>query len=132
MSYKLFLDDMRQPEECAAYMYRRIGKENPVYLDKDWVVVKDYPSFENYILEHGCPTLVSFDHDLADDHYGFERASEEDWKEYYKDPEREKTGYDCALFLQSYCDILKIDIPRYYIHSMNPVGTANIQALLRS
>lgn len=42
---KIFLDDVRIPEDCAKYMYTRIGPENIRYLDKDWVICKNYDEF---------------------------------------------------------------------------------------
>lgn len=133
MSYKLFLDDYRQPEECALYMYRRIGKENPIYLDKDWVVVKNYPDFISCIMDKGVPSLISFDHDLADGHYhknmqeGILNYDSED----FEDDDYNKTGYHCAKWLRDFCYVNGVDFPRWFVHSMNPVGTENIVALLK-
>lgn len=81
MSYKLFLDDIRNPTECSLYMYKRIGKENLSYLDEDWVVVRNYSEFIGAIFDRGLPNLVSFDHDLAHEHY----APPIYWNEKYND-----------------------------------------------
>jgi len=76
----LFLDDIRYPVEVYRYT------KQDVFLRKDWHIVRNYEQFINRILEKGLPEMISFDHDLADEHY---------W-----DPNSrqrvEKTGYDCA------------------------------------
>lgn len=40
---RLFLDDVRQPVDCAQYMYIRIG--NVTMYHEDWVIVKSYNEF---------------------------------------------------------------------------------------
>jgi hypothetical protein len=42
----------------------------------------------------------------------------------------EKTGYDCAKWLVEYCIEKDLDLPTYYIHSMNPAGGNNIKKFL--
>lgn len=133
-TYKLFLDDYRVPLDCVGYMHSRIGARNPVYLEKDWVVVKHYFEFCEYIKNHGLPYLVSFDHDLADAHYNdkyqdgvIDYASEDFNKNYFK------TGYHCAEWLIEYCMENQLDFPpEYFVHSMNPAGTENIHSLIKS
>lgn len=129
MSYKLFLDDFRKPIQCVNYMYRRIGNKNPVYL-QEWVVVKNYDEFVDYITIHGMPELISFDHDLSDAHYSGEISNATDWEDYYLLSDREMTGYDCAKWLVDYCETNNKPLPEFYVHSMNSVGTQNIQRYL--
>lgn len=129
--YKLFLDDFRDPQVCLNYMYRRIGFNNVIYQDKDWVVVKDYYEFVDYIKTHGMPIFVSFDHDLSDEHYSGE-LGHEDWEEYYRMEGREMTGYDCAKWLVDYCITTEKELPPYAVHSMNMVGTKNIISYLEN
>jgi len=130
---KLFLDDYRSPKDCVGYMQHRIGKDNPIYLEKDWIIVKSYNEFVEYITNNGIPSLVSFDHDLAHTHYGVELTSTEEWKEYYNENNNfaEKTGYDCAKWLKEYCLEKEIDFPKYFLHTMNPAGLQNIKELLQ-
>lgn len=80
--------------------------------------------------------MVSFDHDLADEHY----------KEYYVahdakiigekriryDIFSEKTGRDCALWLANYCLDKGVPIPLYYMHSLNGIGCANIFTIMEN
>jgi len=92
--------------------------------------VRTYDNFKSYILKNGIPDIISFDHDLADEHYN----------SYFKDNDninyekfKEKTGYECAKWLIDYMLNEKIiNIPKYYIHSLNPIGGNNINGLLKS
>lgn len=124
MIYKLFLDDIRNPVHCVTYMHSRIGRKNPIYLEKDWVICRNFECFKNTVNEYGLPEFISFDHDLADEHYydainGFPR-----------DLSNEETGYDCAKWLVDYCIDHNLKIPEFAVHSMNPVGAERIFSLL--
>ncbi len=135
---KIFLDDVREPEECSKYMHYRIGSLNPIYLE-DWVVVKNFEEFKAVIIaNHGSVTHVSFDHDLADDHYEETEVLKMNKtfgniEEYHKviDSFKEKTGYHCARWMKGYYQEKGIDLPMVFVHSMNPVGTKNIKDLFR-
>jgi hypothetical protein len=132
MSYKLFLDDYRQPLDCFGYMHARIGNEVPIYLDKDWVIVRNFNEFVACITKRGIPNLISFDHDLANEHY----APQDRWEDYNQwESEQqfsEKTGKDCAKWLCDYCWVHDVKVPKYYIHSMNPIGCENIKSILEN
>jgi hypothetical protein len=123
MVYKLFLDDVRNPVHCVTYMQSRIGWKNPIYLQNDWMICRNYESFKNTLEAEGLPEFVSFDHDLADEHY----APETDDYQYI-----EKTGLDCAKYLVDYCIKNKLKLPQYACHSMNPAGTKNIMEYLET
>lgn len=101
---KLYLDDLRQPSDSSLYM----GYEE--MYNGEWDVVRNYKEFVNYIENKGVPDIVSFDHDLAE----------------------EKTGADCARWLGEYLIENGIPLPKYYIHSMNPVGAVNINSILKT
>jgi hypothetical protein len=123
MSYNLFLDDYRQPIDCLEYMHPRMGNDVSIYETKEWTVCPDYNSFTETIINKGLPDLISFDHDLAPEHYtAF--IKEENY--------REKTGMDCAKWLSEYCINNALPLPNYYVHSMNPVGTKNIDNFLKN
>lgn len=132
---RLFLDDYRIPMDCAKYMYTRLGHDNYGHKNfeylKDWVIVRNYPEFVAWITKNGLPDLISFDHDLADGHYhknmqeGILNYNTEDFNDDYN-----KTGFHCAKWLVDYCCDHRIPSPRFFVHSMNPVGTENIQSLL--
>lgn len=123
----LFLDDIRNPQD--AYLYTKI----PQYLAFEWHVARNYDEFVKFVEAKGPPDLVSFDHDLAAEHYvpdylwGDYDAS----KAYQESREyKEKTGYDCAKFLCDYCVKHDLKIPKYRVHSLNPVGAANIRGIM--
>ena len=118
--YNLFLDDMRNPRDCFSYIKR------PVYLMDDWVVVRNYEEFVKKVTDDGMPVVVSFDHDLADFHYGVQDHIDQD----YYDLCEERTGYHCAQWLINYCMDNNEELPLVIlIHSMNGVGARNIQSL---
>ncbi|HEX5185705.1 MAG TPA: cyclic-phosphate processing receiver domain-containing protein [Nitrososphaeraceae archaeon] len=125
MSYNLFLDDIRCPEECVHYMHRRIGPKNPLYIEEDWKIARNFDEFIYHIQVYGLPKLISFDHDLADIHYN-PKTQQESFAY------NEKTGYDCAKWLINYCIDNKEKLPEYFVHSMNLVGTENILNLFKS
>lgn len=120
MSYNLFLDDFRIPKDCYNYTKQQI------FLNWSWVVVRNYSEFVKQIKKEGLPKFISFDHDLADSHYGTPNNPDIPYDEY-----KEKTGYDCAKWLLDYCKTNNKIIPKYFIHSMNPVGSKNIRNLLK-
>ncbi len=110
---KIYLDDVRTP------------------IDKDWIVVRNYDEFVESITFHGLGSIdcISLDHDLGDSAMN----------EYYTnvspnfslnyDNISEKTGYDCAKWLVNHFYNGKHDIndfPLVYVHSANPIGSANI------
>ena len=124
---KLYLDDFRYPKLSFDYT------NNIIYNDKDWDIVTNYDEFVNYILKNGLPNLISFDHDLADEHYtpaiywnDYEKSKEYQEKQQYK----EKTGLECAKWLIDYCIDNNQELPNYLCHSQNPVGKDNILGLL--
>lgn len=112
MSYRLFLDDVRNPEEVK---WVRLPSG-------PWTVIRNYEDFVRVVQNRGMPEYISFDHDLADVHY--------------QNPEREnfveKTGLDCAKWLVEHCSTFGYGLPEYSVHSMNPVGAERIRLLLQS
>jgi len=125
-AYNLFLDDIRTPE--AAFEYTL----NPLYNSENWEIVRSYDQFVKFVTENGLPSMVSFDHDLADAHY--HESMYQDGKVYmkYLETTSEKTGHDCVKWLVEYCMDKKAEFPMWYIHSMNPVGTANMKGYILS
>jgi hypothetical protein len=124
---KLFLDDVRNPGDCVSYM-----RPNEQYYALDWDIVRNYNHFVNYITENGVPDEISFDHDLADEHY--DPSMYESVESYGKryGSFKEKTGYDCVKWLADYCVENIIPMPKCYVHSMNPVGRDNIWSVINS
>lgn len=123
---KIFLDDERMPIDCAKYMYTRIGNLNPIYLS-EWLIVRNYDEFCKAVdknLEN--ISHVSFDHDLADEHYS--PVLEENFTEVEF---KEKTGLDCAKYLKNIFEQSNLKLPILFVHSMNPVGMRNIINLFK-
>jgi hypothetical protein len=104
--YTLFLDDVRFPEQVrynyGPYKCIRIARS---YDDAVWMV-----------RQYGLPTFISFDHDLADEHYSSDNC--------------ERTGYSFARWFCEHVMDNSLSLPvgfSYYVHSMNPVGAENIR-----
>ena len=74
------------------------------------------------------PELISFDHDLADEHYGTHDQLDEIEYLLYE----EKTGYHCAKWLIDYCIDNNVEPPHYLVHSMNTAGATNIKYLIEN
>jgi hypothetical protein len=136
--YNLFLDDVRSPENCTGYVFS-LGIRPDIYINREWVIVRNYTEFTKYIEENGLPELFSTDHDLSDEHYApielydeeneFNQGRIKEWesKQVYK----EKTVYECAMWLIEYCMANNKKLPEFVVHSMNPVGRERIKNLLK-
>jgi hypothetical protein len=122
--YKLFLDDERDP-------FKVTWVEMPL---GPWEIVRSYAEFVKTITEKGLPIFVAFDHDLADEHYRRSMYNpDRHYSNYYTDGTfKEKTGYECAVWLVNYCIDNNTDFPQYVVHSMNPIGKENIISYIES
>lgn len=127
MSYSIYLDDIRQPFS-SYYMTGDVR-----YNLLQWVIVRSYDEFVNYITKNGLPELISFDHDLSDVHYDLLGQTDFiSWDEYYFTNDREMTGYDCAKWLCDYCFDNQKKIPDFLVHSANTVGARNIRGYINN
>lgn len=117
MSYKLFLDDIRNPP------------------DGSWVVARSMAAAVTYIQAYGFPRFISFDHDLG---LKLKAPEQVDYSGHHyiliadlEDTEA-PSGFDFAKWLVN--EDLEIQwMSRgfdYQVHSANPVGAANIRGLL--
>jgi hypothetical protein len=118
MSYKIFLDDERLPKQIQ-WIDMPLGP---------WMIVRNYDTFVRHVKDHGLPSFVSFDHDLADEHHVINKNDPNIFYDRYT----EKTGYDCAKWLCSYCQDNNLLFPEYQIHSMNSIGRENIRSYIES
>lgn len=113
---KIYLDDVRTP------------------VDGDWVVVRDYDAFVSNILYYGLENvdLISLDHDLGDtamiEYYNNVKHN---YKLEYQNI-TEKTGYDCCKFLVDHSMDNNIPLPLVYVHSANPIGSANMMGYINN
>ena len=121
---RLFLDDERDP-------YKVTWVEMPL---GPWEIVRSYREFTDWVTKNGVPAFVSFDHDLADEHYRKSMYNpDRHYSNYYTDGTfKEKTGRCCAQWLVELCLDSKIPIPPYQVHSMNPIGQENIRSVMES
>ena len=127
---KLFLDDIRVPKDAIGLVPSNM---NQFYWENNWVVVRNYDEFRNYIEKNGLPDFISFDHDLADFHYDlkpedYDSMSEDDMVR--KFGSMEKTGFDCAKWLVDWCLENSLKLPDFVVHSANPIGKQKIQSYL--
>jgi hypothetical protein len=113
-------------------MSARIGGYSIIYGDPEWIVVKNYDQFVQAVEYAGNNLeIVSFDHDLADEHYDPNMHGSETYNQLY-DTFEHKTGYDCAKWIIEYYQNKGWGLPQILIHSMNPAGTANIKSLFKN
>lgn len=126
----LFLDDVREPRDAFEYT------QQDMFKTETWDVVRNYQEFVGKIEKYGLPDIISFDHDLADEHhvpseYWNSWEASENYQKQRENDYKEKTGYDCAKWLVEYCLDNECQLPATYCHSMNPIGKAKIESLLR-
>jgi len=124
--YNLFLDDFRNPEQAFAYT------RNTVYLLEEWQTMRSYNDFVDIITNNGLPEIVSFDHDLADEHYNDEMYNGTESYDKLYATFKEKTGMDCVKWLVDYCIDNKKPFPKWFIHSMNPAGKINMESYIEN
>lgn len=115
----LYLDDVRTPKET-------LPNAQP------WMVVRSYDEFVDHIVHNGIPDVISFDHDLAQEHMEdyFTQFAEQGYQNPSYHEYKEKTGLDCAKFLCEYSERMSQPIKQCVVHSHNPVGSSNIMSLI--
>ena len=86
-------------------------------------------SLKKCLLLGEWPAKISFDHDLADEHYHPTMTDPAKYEEIAADF-KEKTGMDCAKWLIDFCMDNGLKLPEYVVHSMNPSGARNIHSIL--
>ena len=101
---KLFLDDIRTPD----MVYDKT-------VATDFVVVRNYAEFVNYIKQNGIPEFISFDNDLGLD----------------KNGEVAPDGYAAVKWLV-YESGLDLRYLEFKVHSANPVAAEQIRGLLNN
>lgn len=119
--YNLFLDDLRNPDWVIQY------KTDLDYTTLEWVIVRSHDDFVRYILKNGIPNLISFDHDLADEHYSYKDLDD---YELLRMDDVEKNGYEslkwiCDYVLEIY-EEKNIVLPKMKFHTGNIVGMKNM------
>lgn len=105
MTYKLFIDDERWPP----------GPPDPQSHAENWQIARSSIAAMDMIEMMGIPAFISFDHDLGGD----------------------DTSMKFLWWFIEYCMDLQergepFTLPDFDVHSQNPVGAANIRALMNS
>lgn len=125
----LWLDDVRNPLEETWENY--IYQHTPIgYMPLDIVWVKSYNEFIEWISNHSLPAIISFDHDLGKDIETEARNNGMSKRKARSLKKGLKTGMDCAKWLIEYCLDNNKQLPKWHVHSYNPVGKENIQSIL--
>lgn len=107
MSYTLFLDDVRFPDDVR----QDLG------LYKDLIICRSYHDAKWCVMHKGIPSHIAFDHDLGEI------------------PGSNHHGYGFAKWLCDYIMVNNIDLPddfSYSVHSANPVGAENIRCYMNN
>lgn len=126
MSYILFLDDQRMPEDVT--WVKNINSGFSYNNNGQWTIVRNFKEFCETIKRKGLPVFISFDHDLADEHYPWNNQLGIPRYGKYK----ELTGYEAAQWLVGYCMKHKLPLPQWAVHSMNVIGRENIECYLEN
>ena len=89
-------------------------ERDPPRDSRDWVVARSFTDAVAEVINRGFPSYISFDHDLGPD----SKDGYEFLKVLIEKDERGHSGYQFD------------DMFEFYVHSQNPVGKKNIEALL--
>lgn len=114
---RLYLDDVRTP------------------TSEDWLVVRSYDEFVAKLRLTGFENyeVISLDHDLGkeamDEYYNNVHPN---YILNYDNIVNEKTGLDCAKWLVAESMTRNIPLPQIYVHSANPIGSANIMGYINN
>jgi hypothetical protein len=113
---RVYLDDVRIP------------------TDEDWVLATNYQEFVDKVNEIGLENIetISLDHDLGEgamiEYYNNVRKN----YELNYDNIEEKTGFDACKFLVNESLDKGIPLPTVYVHSANPIGSANMMGYINN
>jgi hypothetical protein len=127
-TYNLFLDDERMPIDCIEYCREQR------YQILDWQVVRSHSAFISIIEEKWLlgdfPKLISFDHDLDEEHYEYSMCSTVEAYEKLYSGVVIPTGLHSAIYLTSFCTINRLLLPECLIHTKNRIGGERIIEVL--
>ncbi len=123
---RLYLDDVRIPKDPNNEWVSGIPQ---------WEVVRNYDEFVAHIKLNGLENyeVISLDHDLGreamDEYYNNVHPN---YSLNYDNIVNEKTGYDAAKWLVAESMRTGIPLPAIYVHSANPIGSANIMGYINN
>lgn len=116
MKIKIYLDDVRTP------------------LSDEWIVVRNYDEFIKIVNLNGLDNIetISLDHDLGETAMVEYYTNVKNRYELNYENIEEKTGMDCCKFLVNKSIDEKIPLPQIFIHSANPIGSANMMGYINN
>jgi hypothetical protein len=120
--YNLFLDDERVPSKVTWTAIPLVP----------WVIVRSYETFVSHIKKYGLPKIVSFDHDLADEHYARYHEANELTGIFRYEGLSVKTGLEAAQWMVRYCEENNLPSPECYYHTRNQFGEANMRKVINN
>lgn len=109
MNIYIYVDDIRDDDTFFKYLHN--------YSQMEWIPIicrsaKEAIFFLNYYNDNSHSVIIDLDHDLGEGHE--------------IDDSLAPSGYDiCKWIVESH-----ISLAGFHIHSMNPVGAANMRQLL--
>lgn len=130
-NFKLFLDDIRMPQDAWIYSERVQMLQKSKTQSREWTIVRNYEDFCEFIDKSGIPEMVSFDHDLCDEHikHYFDFASKNRYIDYSN--LKTKTGKHCAEYFLDKWKIAGKPSTQIYVHSANRWGQVEIKNVLK-
>lgn len=134
--FYLCLDDFRRVQHCIVRQKKNgIEEFAPLLaltntLPEDWLLAKSYGEFCFLLDNLGFPDMVSLDHDLDETAMEECMAAIGEGREFNYAVVKEKTGLDCVKYLIKKCGEAGVRMPKYYVHTANPNGAANMIAEL--
>jgi len=113
---RLYLDDVRTP------------------VAEDWLIARNYDEFVAHIKLNGLGNfeVISLDHDLGESAMVEYYTNVKNNYELNYDNILEKTGMDCCKFLVAESMNKNIPLPQIYVHSANPIGSANMMGYINN
>jgi hypothetical protein len=114
---RLYLDDVRTPNA------------------NDWIIARNYEQFVSIVRLNGLGSfeVISLDHDLGEQSMiEYYTNVKNNYELNYDNIVNEKTGYDCCKFLVSESMSKNIPLPQIYVHSANPIGSANMMGYINN
>ena len=125
-NYNIFLDDNRNPIDVYEYTNQL---EYKIFA---WKVVRSYQEFVDLFTErlmnNELPRLVSFDHDLATEHYLI--AARNFLNEFDENSVIIPTGWHALLWMINTYVEQDMKLPHIFLHTKNPAGKKNMQSLI--
>lgn len=123
------LDDVRDPKDCYLHGEKKKLVDFSGIPAGSWNIVRDYDQFIFKIKKYGIPLAISFDNDLAPQHYkDYQKAALSgyfDWQ--FVQP---KMGLHALTYILELCKKENKKIPKIYIHTANHFARAEMERIL--